>query len=137
MPLDSPFYVARPSDERLRSPQPTVTLRGERQTGKSSLLVRLREQVRKDGWRSCYLNFQNLDKVSFESPDALFLELARMTVDELEVDADPDAAWLPRRGAKRNWTRFMEREVLARPVDAHASPLRRGRPRLRERRLPL
>lgn len=116
MPLDSPYYVARPSDDRaarqLRSPQPTVTLRGERQSGKSSLLVRLRQQAREDGWRSCYLNFQNLDQASFESPDALFLELARMTVDALDVDADPDDAWSPRRGAKRNWTRFMEREVF-------------------------
>jgi len=89
-----------------------VTLRGARQSGKRSLLVRLRQQAREDGWRSCYLNFQNLDRAGFESPDALFLELARMTVDALDVDADPDAAWSPRRGAKRNWTRFMEREVL-------------------------
>jgi hypothetical protein len=116
MPVDSPFYIARTADthatSQLLSQQPTLALRGDRQSGKSSLLVRLRHQARARGWRSCYLNFQNLDAASFDSSEELFRGLARMTVDELGSDADPDDAWSTRRGAKANWTRFMRRQVL-------------------------
>ncbi len=117
MPIGSPFFVEREAYDQaarqLASPQPTVTLKGYRQSGKSSLLVRLHDRERSAGRKSCYLNFQNLDGASFADSDQLFLELARMLVDELEIDADPDASWSPRRGAKANFTRFMERRVLA------------------------
>ena len=116
MPIGSPFFVEREAygqaARQLASPQPTVTLKGYRQSGKSSLLVRLHDRALRAGSKSCYLNFQNLDGASFADSDQLFLELARMLVDELEIDADPDASWSARRGAKANFTRFMERGVL-------------------------
>lgn len=117
MPIDSPFFVSRPAlgaaSRQLLSPQPTVTLKGYRQSGKSTILVRLHHQARGWGWKSCYLNFQNLDAVSFHSSRQLFLELARMLSDELHIDADPDDHFSSQRGAKANLTRFLEGAVLA------------------------
>lgn len=115
MPLTSPYYIVRPSDGRifdqLHSLQPTVTIRGDRGTGKSSFLVRLRQQAIENGWHSCCLDLR-LEEKSLQDSDALFLALARMTADELGIDREPEEVWSPRRGAMQNWTRFMERIVL-------------------------
>lgn len=116
MPINSPFFVPREAFDRavqqLESPQPTVTLRGFRQSGKSSLLVRLHHRAIMANQRSCYLNFQNFDAASYISSEQLFLEMARMMTDELDIDISPDKQWSKHRGAKANLTRFMDRYVL-------------------------
>ncbi len=117
MPADSPFYISRGelrrAAERLESTDPTVLVKGYRQSGKSSLLTRLHIGALEKGRKSCYLNFQDLDESSFDSPKRLFLELGRMMSDELEIAADPDDHWSDRRSPKPNLTSFVEKAILA------------------------
>jgi hypothetical protein len=97
--IDSPFYEPRDSD-RLAAAQldanstnPTVVIKGSRQSGKSSLLARLAHAATQRGDRSCYLNLQDMDDQSLGNTALLFLALARTMVRELEVNVDPDEVW--------------------------------------------
>jgi hypothetical protein len=117
--IDSPFYVLRRSDElaaeQLDSNNPTVSIKGSRQSGKSSLLARLHHRAIEIGDRSCYLNFQDLDNESLQRSDLLFPEIARMMADELGLSTDPDQFWqreINHRAPKQVLTSFMEKEVL-------------------------
>ena len=117
MPADSPFYISRgeleQALERLESSDPTVVVRGYRQSGKSSLLTRLHIRAIEKGQKSCYLNFQDLDESSFTSLNQLFLELGLMMSEELEARADPEEHWSDRVGAKHNLTKFVQNAILA------------------------
>ena len=67
VPIDSPFYVEREADHlavvQLQSRDPTIVIKGYRQSGKSSLLLRLHSKAIQEHWRSCYVNLQALDNV--------------------------------------------------------------------------
>jgi hypothetical protein len=118
--VDSPFYEARQWDEaaarHLESTDPTVVIKGCRQSGKSSLLARLHHRAVEASLQSCYLHFQDLDQTSFQSSESLLRELARMIAEELELELDPDEFWessSKRRGPKQVLTTFLEDRVLA------------------------
>jgi hypothetical protein len=118
--IDSPFYEPRQCDEvvarQLESTDPTVVIRGCRQSGKSSLLARLHHRAADRGDQSCYLHFQDLSQSSFQSSELLLRELARMITEELELDVDADEFWdstSKRRGPKQVLTTFLEDKVLA------------------------
>ena len=64
VPLDSFFYIRRRADEQLETQlggQGTITtIRGGRQTGKSSLFIRAVEYARKQGALVLSLDFQGI-----------------------------------------------------------------------------
>ncbi len=117
MPADSRFYVVRHADhdaiQQLSSSEPTITVKGPYKSGKSSLLHRLHAQAVQAGWRSCYLDFQLLDRSCFESLDQLLRNLASEMSEELALDAEPDAIWSGHGSAPRKLTRFLDQAVLA------------------------
>jgi hypothetical protein len=88
--IDSPFYQPRRSDERamtqLESSNPTVVVKGSRQSGKSSLLARLANTASEQKQRSCYLNLQDLDSQSVRTTARLFPSLMRMMARELGLE---------------------------------------------------
>jgi hypothetical protein len=117
--IDSPFYVPRRSDElaaqQLESKTPTVTIKGSRQSGKSSFLTRLHHGAIERGDRSCYISLLDADEKSLGDETLLFPELARMMVDELEVDVDPDQFWRSQSKydpPKQILTTFLEEQLL-------------------------
>ena len=118
MKADSPYFiergVLRDAERQLRTQEPTVTIRGPRKAGKSSLLVRLAEAARKRGERTCRLDFQNLGEACFASSDRLLWEIADCLAERLNVDADPGDAWESTlRSPPRKLTRFVERSILS------------------------
>lgn len=120
MPPDSPYYIERLAErkihELLENPGETVTIKGHRQSGKSSLLARLHARAVEAGRACCILDFQGLDAGMLKTSKELFPALAQNIADGLDLDVDPSASWSPRRGVKQNLRIFLEKQVLG-PLD--------------------
>ncbi len=118
IPIDSPFYVEREVDRlaeaTLQSGHAVVIIKGYRQSGKSSLLLRLHSHGIEEGRRSCYLNFQALDERSARDSRAFFRQLAWMMVEELDSDVNPDDYLSEKMPTTLGLTHFVQDAVLAR-----------------------
>ncbi len=116
VPLKSPFYIPRPADEEFRAAiarrDSIVLVKGPRQIGKTSLLVRGLDQARQAGARLILTDLQKLAAADFETVESLFLALARLIADQLELDISPRQAWSPERAAGANFERFLRNAVL-------------------------
>jgi len=115
VPLDSSFYVVRPTDEEFYdaiSRQDSIVLvKGARQMGKTSLMARGLQEARKAGCKVVLTDFQKFNAAHLQSVDKFFLALAEAIADQLDLDVEPDIC-NPRRGPSMNFERFLRREVL-------------------------
>jgi serine/threonine protein kinase len=122
LPLDSKFYIVRPTDQEFYSAvarnDSIILLKGARQMGKTSLMARGLQQARKAGARVVLTDFQKLNAAHLQSVDSLFLCLAQAIGEQLDLDAAPEDSWNARRGPSMNFERFLRREVLNR-VNGH------------------
>jgi serine/threonine protein kinase len=116
VPLDSGFYIVRPTDEKFRAAiarhDSIVLVKGARQVGKTSLLARGLEQARRSGARVVLTDLQNISAASFESVEKLLLTFADCFADQLELDMLPSEVWMPSRGAVTNFEQYLRRGVL-------------------------
>jgi hypothetical protein len=114
--LGSPFYVRRTVDSwieaRLRGSGSTIVLRGARQVGKSSLLVRAAEVARSAGRRVSRIDFQLMDNEHRQSLGTLLRHLAYSMAADLAIEKQPDEFWNDRLGFKPSITKFVEQAVL-------------------------
>jgi hypothetical protein len=116
METHSPFYIMRPGDqaalEEVRRPGVTLTIKGPRQAGKSSMLMRLAEAATQQGKRVVILDFQLFDQEAFKDAESFFRQFCVWLTDELAA-GDPAAAY--RQNALDNsqdCTRYVERYLL-------------------------
>jgi AAA-like domain len=118
VPLDSQFYIVRPTDDEFLSAiaadDSIVLVQGARQMGKTSLMARGLSLARQSGSQVVLTDFQKLNSMHLETIDSLFLALAEALVDQLDLDISPDEKWNPKRGASMNFDRFLRREILSR-----------------------
>lgn len=116
VPLDSKFYVVRPTDDEFRSAiarqDSIVLVKGARQMGKTSLLARGLQQAREAGAKVVLTDFQTLSASDLTSADALYQTFAETLADQLDLDADPLETWNAVRGPSTNLERFLRRDVL-------------------------
>ncbi len=117
VPLDSAFYLVRRTDEEfttaVRRHDSIVLVKGARQMGKTSLLARGLQQAREMGALCIRTDFQKLNTAHLVSADTLFLTLAEMIADQLDLDTLPEDVWNAKRGPNVNFERYLRREVLA------------------------
>jgi hypothetical protein len=116
MHLDSPFYLRRSTDDemdrQLRRKGTTVIVKGARQMGKSSLLVRAAVQAKSQGKRVCTVDFQALDEARLATLDSLVLYLMNRLVRDLKTPHKAADYWDENLGAKDCATDFIEDAVL-------------------------
>jgi class 3 adenylate cyclase len=116
VPLDSRFYVVRPTDEEFKTAiarrDSIVLVKGGRQMGKTSLLARGLQMAREQGARVVLTDFQTFNAAHLESPEALYLTLAEMIADQLDLDVFPQEVWNASRGPNMNLERYLRREVF-------------------------
>jgi DNA-binding SARP family transcriptional activator len=116
MPLDSPFYVVRPTDHELAAAidrqDSIVLVKGTREVGKSSLLIRGLHRARRTGARVVLTDLQGLNAADLETAEPLLLALAQSIADALNLDVAPSDVWDARRGSNLNFRRYLIREVL-------------------------
>jgi serine/threonine protein kinase len=118
VPLESRFYVVRPTDEKLRAAiarqDSIVLVKGARQVGKTSLLARGLEQARAAGAKVVLTDFQNLSPADLESFEKLLRSCADAFADQLDLDVSPQEFWKVDRSPGINFEQYLRRAVLAR-----------------------
>jgi DNA-binding SARP family transcriptional activator len=116
LPLESNVYITRPTDTAFRAAlirqESIVLVKGPRQVGKTSLLVRGAQEARALGARVVTSDLQKMNTSQFESVEWFYLACARSIADQLGLAVLPDDAWDTRRGANDNFERYLRRNVL-------------------------
>ncbi len=117
VPLDSAYYIVRPTDDEftqaIARQDSIVLIKGGRQMGKTSLLARGVEEARKTGAKVVVTDFQSLSAPDLVSADALYRTLAEKIAEDLDLDTLPGDVWNENRSANMNLERYLRREVLA------------------------
>jgi len=116
MDTQSRFYVVRSSDAvaqtAIARQGVTITIKGPRQMGKSSLLNRTIAAATVAGKRVVFLDFQLVDKASLTNADLFFRQFCSWLTDELELDDRVEEYWKSPLGNSQRCTRYVSRYLL-------------------------
>ena len=113
----SEFYVERSEDgvalEAIAEEGVTLTIKGARQMGKSSLLMRVIEAGIQAGKQAVFLDFQMFDRDTLHRADDFFYQFCLWLTDALEFEDDKlDAYWQRPQGNRQRCTRYVQRHIL-------------------------
>jgi hypothetical protein len=112
----STFYVRRSADEVIenviRKTGVTVTIKGPRQMGKSSLLVRTAHLAAQHGKNTAILDFQLFEEDALSHADTFYRQFAAWLSDDLGIPDRTDEHWAVPLGNTQRCTRYMQRYVL-------------------------
>jgi hypothetical protein len=116
MKLHSPFYIERESDQiALRNIQSTggvtMTIKGARQTGKSSLLVRVSAAAEKSGKRVSFLDFQRMHS-SLKDIELFFRQFCTLLSDSAGLEDRIESYWSSNFPLLERCSRYVSRYVL-------------------------
>ncbi|MEM9092897.1 MAG: AAA-like domain-containing protein [Cyanobacteria bacterium P01_F01_bin.53] len=116
MEVASDFYVARPADEialeTICRPGATITIKGPRQMGKSSLLNRVMAKAVDAGKQVAFLDFQLFDREALQNADAFYQQFCYWLTDELEIEDCFEEYWNKPLGSTQRCTRYVGRHIL-------------------------
>ncbi|MFN7927752.1 MAG: AAA-like domain-containing protein [Blastocatellia bacterium] len=115
--IDSNFYIQRTTDQTAldaikRRNGVTITIKGPRQMGKSSLLMRAIQTAMDEGKRVAFLDFQLFDKNALASADQFFQQFCSWLSDELEMENRVAEYWSLPLGNSQRCERYMSRYLL-------------------------
>lgn len=112
----SAFYVERPSDaialKTIVQRGVTIAIKGPRQVGKSSLLIRTIEAAVNAGKRVAFLDFQLFDKAALKDAELFFRQFCTWLTDVLEMADRVDEYWKTPLGNSQRCTRYVQRYIL-------------------------
>ncbi len=115
VPLDSEFYLARPTDDEFRQAiarrDSIVLVKGPRQTGKTSLLARGLHHARTLDAHIVYTDFNLFSESVFESHGAFMDALADAVRDQLDLPSSANE-YAPLADPNSRLERFLRRDVL-------------------------
>lgn len=116
MDPDSAFYVERPSDALARAtithPGVTITIKGPRQMGKSSLLYRTLQAATGLGKRTVLLDFQLVDQAALADADGFMRQFCAWLTHELGLEDRVAATWRLPLGPSQRGTTYLKKELL-------------------------
>ncbi|MBK9713390.1 MAG: AAA-like domain-containing protein [Kouleothrix sp.] len=116
MRVDSRFYIPRATDKRATESMAalgvTLTIKGPRQVGKSSLLMRVIDTAAAAGKRVAFLDFQLFDRAALATPDLFFRQFCAWLTDALDLEDRVDEYWSTKLGNSQRCTRYLERYLL-------------------------
>ncbi|MFL9458517.1 AAA-like domain-containing protein [Tolypothrix campylonemoides VB511288_2] len=116
MDCESRFYIERPSDavalQTIRQKGVTITIKGARQVGKSSLLIRTMKAAEDIGKRVAFLDFQLFDKAALEDSELFFRRFCFWLTDILEMEDRVEEYWKAPLGNSQRCTRYMQGYIL-------------------------
>jgi hypothetical protein len=114
--VDDPWYLARATDitalAHIRQPGQTLTIKGPRQMGKSSLLMRTVKEGMESGKSVALLDFQLVDEYSKAHADVFFRRFASWVAEQLNLPDSVEKFWNQSYASPQNCTRYMEQHVL-------------------------
>jgi AAA domain-containing protein/TIR domain-containing protein len=116
MDPQSYFYVTRSSDSialnAIQRQGVTITIKGPRQMGKSSLLMRTMESAVKAGKRVVFLDCQLIERNALKDADRFYRCFCNWVTDELEMENQVDEFWNSPLGNSQRCTRYFSRHLL-------------------------
>ncbi|MGD1062742.1 MAG: AAA-like domain-containing protein [Terracidiphilus sp.] len=114
-PLDSPYYIERPTDLRFRDAldhqDSIVLIKGARQMGKTSLLARGLKYARDKGKKVIACDLQK-NQGNLASLESLYIGLCEAIANRLDLSVSPRKDWDPILSPGDNFERYLRREVL-------------------------
>lgn len=112
----SAFYVERTSDatalNAIQRQGATITIKGPRQMGKSSLLIRTLAAAVKAGKRPVFLDYQLIERETLTQADRFYRRFCDWVTDELEMENRVDEYWNSPLGNSQRCTRYFSRYLL-------------------------
>ncbi len=118
MPLESDFYVQRPEDALLHAAiarrEGIVRIKGQHQSGKTSLLSRGLQQARRAGANVIYTECLRLEPFEKESLANFYAALAESIAEQLDIEPPAQPGGESLRSAGANFERYLKREILSR-----------------------
>jgi MinD-like ATPase involved in chromosome partitioning or flagellar assembly len=117
MAANDPLYIERVSDQEAMSTLNdiegfTITIKGTRQTGKSSLLNRLLVAAGEKNMRTAYIDFQLIENSSLENSEVFFRYFCRLLSWEFELEDRTERFWKNPLGAVQKTSTYMQRYIL-------------------------
>ncbi len=116
--IDSRFYIARDTDEQvfhaLGLQRALVTIRGARQTGKTSLIMRMYAALRAPDQqcRTAFVDLQALPLHEFQSLSTIWRAIAIAIAEQLQLDDWDDTTWQLDGSYTRQVSQFLDRSVF-------------------------
>lgn len=113
----SAFYVVRSSDsvalDAIQRQGVTITIKGPRQMGKSSLLMRLIQAAINSGRQVAFLDFQLFDRTALYEADTFFRQFCAWLTEELDMENRVEDHWHRSGGGNiLRCTRYVGRYLL-------------------------
>ena len=115
--LVSAFYVERPPVEvraykEIVKPGSLIRIKAPKQMGKTSLMARLLNHAKEQGYRSVHLNFELADSEVFTNLDKFLQWFCATVTDELQLPIEIDRYWSKFLVSKKNCTNYFEKYLL-------------------------
>jgi hypothetical protein len=118
--VDDPWYLPRSTDDTalavIRQSGQTLTIKGPRQMGKSSLLMRTVKAAVDVGKKVALLDFRLFDEKTKANADLFFRRFVSSIAEQLELPDTIDEVWDDGFSNPQNSTRYVERHILQ-PLD--------------------
>ena len=117
LPLNSRHYVERGADRRLRTLLQreqcvTVSIRGPRQIGKTSLLARILREIRAQGRAVALIDFQLFEKSALADARTFYQQFCSRISHAVGLEPQIEQRWNDRLGDTFNCTRYLNEYVL-------------------------
>ena len=113
---ESAFYVERKADSiglnTIVQQGVTISIKGPRQVGKSSLLNRIIKTARDKSKRVVFLDFQLLGKADLENDEIFLQQFCYWLSEELDMEDQVDKYWQKKISNIQRCTRYMSRYIL-------------------------
>jgi hypothetical protein len=114
--VEDRWYLPRPADETAlgvaRETGQTLTIKGPRQMGKSSLLMRTIKAALDSKKKVALIDFQLVDEASKADATVFFQRFAAAIAEQLELPDRVQEQWDAGASNPQNCTRYVEKEIL-------------------------
>ncbi|MEM6353195.1 MAG: AAA-like domain-containing protein [Cyanobacteria bacterium P01_D01_bin.14] len=116
MDTESAFYIERDCDavalSTIQRQGVTITIKGPRQMGKSSLLNRTMTAAAEAGKQVAFLDFQLFDRAALQDADEFYQQFCFWLTDELELEDKVEEYWNRPLGNSQRCSRYVSRHIL-------------------------
>lgn len=118
LPIDSNIYIERsPIEEdcyhEISRIGGLIRIKAPKQMGKTSLIIRILESAKLQGYYTAYLNFQELDRECLSNLDLFFKSFCVTVSDKLDISSEQIAKyWIDLYGIKKRCDLYFERFLL-------------------------
>jgi hypothetical protein len=122
MSNQSLFYVERETDREAMNALNeikgvTITIKGPRQMGKSSLLNRLLIEAKAKDMRAAFIDFQMIENSAIESADIFYRQFCSLLSWEFEIEDRTEEFWKNPLGHVQKTTNYFQKHLLKEILD--------------------